>query len=65
MAEFTVSAVRSPNWDDAEVKRRLSAAYRLILSFRPKHAADGDEDGDQTPLVSDALASESGTKEGG
>ena len=52
MTEFAITAERSPDWDDAEVRCRLVRAYALILNYRPKNkdlgTADRGEFGDLT-----------------
>ena len=54
MDEFIVVAERAPNWDDAEVKRRLGQAYRIILEYNAKRkTADRDEFGDRTRSAAD------------
>ena len=60
---FVIVATRSPNWDDAEVRRRLGRAYALILNYKPKteeyETADRGEFGDLTrPAADDAPAVE-------
>ena len=44
MAEFAITAERSSDWDDTEVKRRLGRAYALILNYRPKSKEMGTAD---------------------
>ena len=57
MTEFAITAERSSDWDDAEVRRRLGRAYALILNYRPKGkemgTADRGEFGDQTRTAAD------------
>jgi hypothetical protein len=57
VAEFIVTAERSPDWDDAKVRRRLGRAYRIILDSRTKETtADRGEFGDLTRTAEEATA---------
>jgi hypothetical protein len=62
MAEYRATAARSPNWDAAEVRRRLGRAYTIILESAAKaraaeETADRGEFGDLTrPAADDAPA---------
>ena len=60
MAEFTARAERSPDWDNAEVRRMISRCYRLILAYRRRDesekTADRDEPGDQARTTADATS---------
>ena len=60
MADFMITAERSQEWDDAEVRRRLGRAYSLILSYEGQggrkqahDTADRDEFGDRTRTAAD------------
>ena len=57
MTEYTITACRNPDWDHAEVKRRLGKAYAAILGYRPKSKEMGTagraEFGDLTPSAAD------------
>jgi hypothetical protein len=49
MTEFAITAERSPDWDEAEVRRRLGRAYRIILDSKADETtADRGEFGDLT-----------------
>ena len=55
MTEFIITAERSPDWDEAEVRRRLGRAYRIILDNRSNTTtADRDEFGDLTRTATEA-----------
>jgi len=55
MTEFIITAERSPEWDDAEVRRRLDRAYRIILENRSNETtADRGEFGDLTRPAAEA-----------
>jgi hypothetical protein len=57
MPEFMITAERSPDWDETEVKRRLGRAYRIILDKRAKETtADRGEFGDLTRTAEKATA---------
>jgi hypothetical protein len=63
MTEFVITAERSPDWDDAEVRRRLGRAYSLILSYegqgrqrQNQDAADRGEFGDPARTAAEATA---------
>jgi hypothetical protein len=63
MTEFRVIAIHSPDLDDAEVRRRLARAYRIILNYQERiETADGDELGNLTPSAADAPTLASGTQ---
>lgn len=41
--QFRVSAVKSPDLADGEVRRRLAAVYRIILQARRPEEANGTD----------------------
>ncbi len=56
--QFQITAVRGPGLDDAEVRRRLSRVYALILDYRAKSTTEQPEsdshigsEKDVTPLT--------------
>ena len=57
MTKFIITAERSPDWDDAEVRRRLARCYRLILNYKrdgeSQQTADRDEFGDASRSEAD------------
>ena len=53
MSEFIITAERSPDWDEAEVRRRLGRVYRIILDSKAKETVNGGKFGDLTPSTAD------------
>ena len=53
MVEFMISAQRSPDWNEDEVRRRLGKVYRIILDSKAKETVNGGEFGDLTPSTAD------------
>jgi hypothetical protein len=53
VADFEVTAIRAPDLDDDEVRRRLGRVYRIILDYKIETTADGGEFGDLTPSTAD------------
>lgn len=61
MAEFVIAAERSPDLDDAEIRRRLSRIYALLLSHRTNEETDDPSDtaeSDEPTTAGDPLAIE-------
>ena len=57
MSEFMITAERSLDWDEAEVRRRLGRVYRIILDSKAKETtADRGEFGDLTRTAAEATA---------
>ena len=57
MSEFIITAERSPDWDEAEVKRRLGRAFSIILdNTANEKPADRGEFGDLTRSAAEATA---------
>jgi hypothetical protein len=57
MSEFIITAERSPDWDEAEVRRRLCRVYRIILDSRANETTAGrGEFGDLTRTAAEATA---------
>jgi hypothetical protein len=44
VSEYRVTAVRTPDWDDPEVRRRIGRVYALIFQLAAKARAEGTAD---------------------
>ena len=56
MSEFKVTAVRSPDLNDEEVRRRLGRVYRIILDYKTETTADRGQFGEPARTAAKATA---------